>query len=84
MKSCADELPVPCWEAYMWWCGDEICDCTQPTIDYVTRNPKAGLPWVVRKQVWAGCWHSEGGGAGAPACGTQGGGGAARDHPRRA
>jgi hypothetical protein len=44
-------------QAYIWWCGDEDCDCTCPQIDRVT--PRAGHPgWINRERLWTGTFHS--------------------------
>lgn len=40
--------------AYVWWCGDEQCDCTEPVIVRVTPNLEAGYPWVRREALWTG------------------------------
>lgn len=40
--------------ASVWWCGDETCDCTQPKIERLTPNHRAGYPWICREEVWSG------------------------------
>lgn len=45
-------------ESYIWYCGDEICDCYQPVIEEVSPNRKAGHPWVKRRRVWEGTFFS--------------------------
>lgn len=40
--------------ARIWWCEDEVCDCTQPVIELVTPNRRQGYPWVFRTNVWEG------------------------------
>lgn len=45
--------------ARMWQCGDEVCDCTQPMIEIITPNMVAGAPWIHRKTLWQGAFHSE-------------------------
>lgn len=47
-------------QAYIWWCGDEHCDCSEPHIDHVTPNRKAGYPWINRKNLWAGTFETDG------------------------
>ncbi len=42
------------YEARLWWCGDDVCDCTQPKIDLVSPNHDAGRPWIRRWTIWAG------------------------------
>ena len=45
--------------AYIWWCGDDWCDCTQPVVENVQPNLKGGIPGVVtRERVWSGTFHS--------------------------
>jgi hypothetical protein len=51
--------PIPRVEVYLWWCGDEICDCTQPTADVIV--PKI-YPNIAREVIWQGTFHSESGG----------------------
>jgi hypothetical protein len=46
--------------AIAWWCGDEVCDCTQAQIDKVTPNVTAGYPWIARERVWEGEFFSDG------------------------
>lgn len=45
--------------AGIWWCGDEVCDCTQPIVERVTPNTDAGYPWVRRERIWEGQFCSE-------------------------
>lgn len=40
--------------AYLWWCGDDVCDCTQPCIDQLSPNRQAGYPWIHRDNLWSG------------------------------
>lgn len=40
--------------AQLWWCGDEECDCTQPMIERITPNRRAGYPWILRDTLWEG------------------------------
>jgi hypothetical protein len=47
-------------EAYVWYCGDEVCACTQPRIEKITPNLEAGYPWIHREAIWVGAFHSEG------------------------
>ncbi len=44
--------------AYVWWCGDEVCDCVMPVIERLTPNTKAGFPWVHVERVWEGTFVS--------------------------
>ena len=42
--------------AYVWWCGDEDCDCTQARIVHVIeRFPGGG--WKRSSIVWEGEYH---------------------------
>ncbi len=55
--------PLEAWNtervvAEMWWCGDAVCDCTQPIIDRITPNRDAGYPWIRRERLWDGSFHS--------------------------
>jgi hypothetical protein len=43
---------TPRLEAELWWCGDEVCDCTKPQI--VRISPGNQYPWVKREAVWEG------------------------------
>lgn len=45
--------------ASMWWCGDEVCNCTQPQIELRKPNHEAGYPWVRIVGLWKGTFHSE-------------------------
>jgi hypothetical protein len=40
--------------AYIWWCGDDYCDCTQPTLERITPNLQMGFPWIHRETLWQG------------------------------
>lgn len=40
--------------AAIWYCGDDYCDCTQPVIERITPNHRAGYPWIRRDRVWEG------------------------------
>lgn len=60
-----EEAKVLEWEterlvAYIWWCGDDHCDCTQPRIDHISPNRKASYPWIHSKNVWSGTFQSDG------------------------
>ena len=33
----------------MWWCGDDVCDCTMPRVCRYTRNER--LHWAVNTEV---------------------------------
>ena len=45
-------------EYSMWWCGDEWCDCYQPTVTHWRPNPK-DRRFRLPTQLWAGDFHSE-------------------------
>lgn len=61
-----DELPLnhlladrkPFRRAYVWWCGDEVCDCYQARIEHLRPNPAGG--WF-RETVWKGAFITDGG-----------------------
>ncbi len=40
--------------SYIWFCGDDICYCTQPVIERVTPNLSAGYPWIKHERLWEG------------------------------
>lgn len=40
--------------ASVWWCGDEYCDCTEPVIERISPNFRAGYPWIQREPLWTG------------------------------
>jgi hypothetical protein len=44
--------------AYVWYCGDETCDCTQPVVERITPNLEAGFPWIRRERLWTGTFRS--------------------------
>lgn len=46
--------------AYVWWCGDEACDCRQPVIELRTPNLAAGYPYDRITSVWKGTFTSGG------------------------
>lgn len=55
--------PQPNWGASyvyadVWWCGDYHCDCTQPQIEIIRPNRKAGRPWIEREVIWSGTFRS--------------------------
>ena len=46
--------------AEVWWCGDEVCDCTQAQITARYANVKAGGNWIVPRVLWTGTFFPEG------------------------
>jgi hypothetical protein len=40
--------------AYIWWCGDEACDCYRPIVERLWPNEQSGFPWIRRERVWEG------------------------------
>lgn len=45
--------------AYVWWCGDEYCDCTQAQIVHIIeRNQYGG--WRESRVIWNGTYATEG------------------------
>ncbi len=45
--------------AYLWWCGDEVCNCYQPKIELVKPRQWSHLQVYDFKLLWAGDFHSE-------------------------
>lgn len=45
--------------ARMWWCEDEVCDCTQPIIERSAPNP-ADPRFYVHQRLWEGEFMSGG------------------------
>lgn len=61
MRTSMDEnWSVPRYSAELWWCGDEVCDCSQPQIDLITPNLTVGPPWIRRTNIWRGTFKSGG------------------------
>lgn len=44
----------PRYDASVWWCGDEYCDCQQPQIVLRTPNLTVGRPWDRLTTIWQG------------------------------
>lgn len=59
MKSSYDHWLETKLQAYIWWCEDEVCDCHQPVIEEISPNHKARYPYIIRKRLWEGTFHSE-------------------------
>ena len=50
---------IPVVEFYVWWCGDDVCDCTQAQI--VRRRPNETDPRFQRIDLlWKGTFFSDG------------------------
>lgn len=45
-------------QAYQWWCGDDVCDCTQYVIERVTPHAVT-RGFVNRERLWEGPFVSE-------------------------
>lgn len=43
--------------AHVWWCGDDVCDCTQARIEGATRRGPGGSPWY-EETLWTGTFRS--------------------------
>ncbi len=56
-----DEWRATWLQVYIWWCGDEHCDCTQPVVERVTPNIEAWYPWIHRERLWEGTFMSSNG-----------------------
>jgi hypothetical protein len=39
--------------ASMWWCGDYVCDCTQPVVEEIPLSPP-----FIRRRLWEGSFVS--------------------------
>jgi hypothetical protein len=48
-------------EAFVWWCYDEVCDCSQAVIERVT--PRVDALWPKRERIWEGTFFTEGEGS---------------------
>lgn len=48
----------PRYDAGLWWCGDEVCDCYQPKITLRTPNLTTGPPWDRLTPIWEGTFTS--------------------------
>lgn len=48
-------------KAFMWYCGDEFCECSQPVIEKFTwRSDELGRRKLIkRERLWEGTFHSE-------------------------
>ncbi len=44
--------------AYVWYCGDDECGCSQPHIDALYRNP-SDRRWIVRETLWEGSFRTD-------------------------
>jgi len=50
-------------EVYLWWCQDEVCDCTQPMVDVILPNVYPFQSKALQRQnIWKGNFQSEYGG----------------------
>jgi hypothetical protein len=56
---------APRLQAYIWWCGDDDCDCVQPVVDRVEPSPTDRRFWK-RTNIWEGTFVSRGGNWGDP------------------
>lgn len=55
------EKKYPLLVARLWWCEDEVCDCTQYIIERVSQNP-LDRRFFHRSRLWEGEFVSEGAG----------------------
>lgn len=46
---------APYLYAGTWWCGDDVCDCTQPQIEIILSDP----PWPKREMLWEGSFRCD-------------------------
>jgi hypothetical protein len=47
-------------EAYVWYCGDDWCNCSEAVLEEITPNPRVGLPWIERRRLWEGEFRTDG------------------------
>jgi len=47
-------------EAFMWYCGDEVCECSQPVVEqYTYRSDYLGRRKLIdRKRLWEGTFRA--------------------------
>ena len=46
---------------YVWWCGDEECDCTEPIIAWqYTERASNGMRVYRKEAIWTGTFISRG------------------------
>lgn len=45
------------WQGYVWWCGDDWCDCYQATIEHRTPNP-IDRRWAIVDTAWQGGFYT--------------------------
>ena len=50
--------------AYVWWCGDSDCDCTEPVIAWQWSEPSrhTSIRFYRREAIWTGTFVSRDGG----------------------
>ena len=53
-------------QAYIWWCGDDQCNCQQAQIRGVKPNHEAGYPWIKPVTIWTGTFFTDGEGGEIP------------------
>jgi hypothetical protein len=51
---------LPALEAYIWFCGDDECDCTQPVVERIDPNPQAP-GFIKRTLLWEGTFCCQAG-----------------------
>ena len=51
---------------YLWWCGDNYCDCTKPIVQVRSEERPFTSGWTAPYQVAEGPFVSEGYGAAEP------------------
>ncbi len=47
-------------KANMWYCGDEVCNCTQPRIEIMGPNPLTAIRSWSFVRLWEGTFRSDG------------------------
>ena len=51
---------------YMWWCGDDYCDCTQPIVEIRSTEIPFSFGWTAPTRIAEGPFLSQGYGAAEP------------------
>lgn len=49
---------LPRIDVYLWFCGDDECDCTQPVVERLDPNPRAP-GFITRTRLWEGSFRSQ-------------------------
>jgi hypothetical protein len=52
--------PVPRRSATVWYCDDEVCNCSQAIVEDIERHPTLGGNYVKRTRVATGRFYTDG------------------------